>query len=163
MPAIDEENNSSTLVSLISGKSVPSRGMPSSTQSGSCVPLSDAVPRIRILAGAPGAPLTAVVCTPATCPLNIISTLDTPACKMLAAFTFDTAEVSFLFSIFWYPVTTTSPKVLSASCKVTVTKDLFFILTCCASYPMKLQVNRSTPFGTEKEKTPFISVVVPKL
>ena len=58
-----------------SGISVPSNGIPSNTHSGSCVPFSDAVPRIRIRAGAPGAPEVVVTDTPAICPANAWSIL----------------------------------------------------------------------------------------
>ena len=60
---------------LISGISVPSKGIPSNTHNGSCVPFNEAVPRIRIRAGAPGAPEVVVTATPATCPANAWSML----------------------------------------------------------------------------------------
>ena len=47
------------------GISVPSNGIPSSTHNGSCVPLIEAVPRILIFTGAPGAPVEGRVERPA--------------------------------------------------------------------------------------------------
>ena len=52
------------------GTSVPSNGIPSNTHNGSCVPLIEAVPRILIFTGAPGAPEVAIVERPATCPAS---------------------------------------------------------------------------------------------
>ena len=78
IPAIDDcfILTMSLLVSSSNlGISVPSKGMPSNTHNGSCVPFSEAVPRIRIRAGAPGAPEVVVTATPAICPANAWSIL----------------------------------------------------------------------------------------
>ena len=51
------------------------RGTPSTTHSGSLLPVMEAVPRMRILADSPGRPLTACTLTPASLPCMSMSTL----------------------------------------------------------------------------------------
>ena len=77
IPAMDDCFISTMLLasSPRSGMSVPSKGIPSNTHNGSCVPFNEAVPRIRIRAGAPGAPEVVVTATPAICPANAWSIL----------------------------------------------------------------------------------------
>ena len=57
-------------LSLKFGTSFPSNGKPSITHNGSCGPEREAVPRILILLGEPGEPVSVETATPAICPLN---------------------------------------------------------------------------------------------
>ena len=90
------------------GMSLPSSGMPSSTHSGSVFPFSVTVLRILILLAPPGAPEVGVEVRPAIEPASIPSTLATPSREMSAILTLAIEEVSFRFSMRWYPVTTTA-------------------------------------------------------
>ena len=74
--------------------SVPSNGMPSSTQSGSCVPLMEDVPRMRNFTGAPGEPEEVTLDSPAICPAKAWSMLLTPPIISSDIFIVVTAEVS---------------------------------------------------------------------
>ena len=76
------------------GMSVPSIGIPSSTHKGSCVPLIDAVPRIRIFTGAPGAPVAVIDERPAICPASAWSMFFTAPIFSSSILRVVTAEVS---------------------------------------------------------------------
>ena len=82
------------------GMSVPSSGMPSKTQRGSCDPFSEAVPRILIFTGAPGAPDEVTADKPAICPDKAWSMLFTAPTFSVDMSTLVTAAVSFRLSIF---------------------------------------------------------------
>jgi len=88
---------SEDLLSIL-GISVPSRGIPSNTHNGSCVPFIDAVPRIRILAGDPGAPEVFVTDTPAICPVSAWSILFAAPTIASETSTLEIAAVNFLRS-----------------------------------------------------------------
>ena len=101
IPAIDDCCTSSIAFNRSkSGTSVPSSGIPSSTHKGSCVPLSEAVPRIRIFTGAPGAPVEGVIAIPAICPESAWSMLRTDPIIASLTSTVEIAEVSLRRSMF---------------------------------------------------------------
>ena len=117
------------------GMSFPSRGIPSRTHRGSVFPLSVTVLRILTLLAPPGAPVVGVEVSPAMDPESISSTLATPSREMSAILTLAIEEVSFRFSMRWYPVTTTASTRFSAG-ESRIVKLLFPAMsTVCASYP----------------------------
>ena len=102
------------------GISFPSSGMPSSTHRGAVVPFRVTVLRIFTALPAPGAPVVGAEKTPASCPSSSWSTLATPICFTWLMSTVEMDEVSFRFSIFWYPVTTTASMLVSSGASRTV-------------------------------------------
>ena len=102
----------------ILGMFVPSNGIPSNTHKGSWVPFSEEVPRIRILAGAPGAPDILLTESPAICPVNAWSMLLAAPTIWSEISIFDTAAVSLRRSTVWYPVTTTASSIWAEGWRV---------------------------------------------
>ena len=118
-PAIDDCCILTISLSVASsnlGISVPSKGIPSNTHNGSWVPFKEAVPRIRIRAGAPGAPEVVVTATPAICPVSAWSILLFAPIMASDNSTFAIAAVNFRRSNVWYPVTTTSARACAEGC-----------------------------------------------
>ena len=102
----------------ILGMFVPSNGIPSSTHKGSCVPFREDVPRIRILAGAPGVPEMLLTESPAICPANAWSILLVAPIIWSEISIFDTAAVNLRRSTVWYPVTTTASSMWAEGWRV---------------------------------------------
>ena len=102
-----------------------SKMIPSSTHTGSRLPVMELWPRIRILGAAPGVEVRPDTATPGSRPTSIRSS-DIWAPPTRSAPLIETMELdSSRLSIFWYPVTTTSSTLSAASSIFTTIGVLF--------------------------------------
>src|SRR5574344_186259 len=138
-----------------------SNGTPSITINGSFDALRDAPPRIRMVLPSVGEPPPLVICTPLTLPLMSCSAeLIKPPLKSLLV-TLLTEPVRSLLRCVPYPITTTSLRTLASGviCTLTICED--GTATTVVLYPTKDICNSFVPLGTESEKFPSKSVIVP--